>query len=85
MTNPIKEISSKALSMREEEEEVEHCNPEALDFIRSLPFCGLSFIARDQMNVVTAYLDASNVYGSMPDLANALRTNSNGTLKTSGG
>ena len=84
MTNPIKELSSKSLSMREEEGEVEHCDPEALDFVRSIPFCGLSFFIRDQMNVVTAYCDASNVYGSMPDLATALRTNSYGTLKTSG-
>ena len=84
MSNPIKELSTRALSMREEDGEVEHCDPDALDFVRSIPFCGLSFFVRDQMNVVTAFCDASNVYGAVPDLANDLRTSYDGMLKTSG-
>ena len=79
MENPL------TLSRTEEpeEEEVAHCNPDALDFVRSIPFCGLSLFVREQMNVVTGYLDASNVYGSTPEVADALRTNYEGTLKTS--
>ena len=41
---------------------------------------------RQQINTITAFIDASNVYGSDETLANALRTfDGNGTLKTSAG
>jgi hypothetical protein len=41
---------------------------------------------REQLNMITAWIDASNVYGSDPDRANALRTNDGtGKLKTSDG
>ena len=82
MSNPLKEISSIDMDMRTDLGE--HCDPNALDFVRSIPLCGNSFLVRDQMNVVTAYVDASNVYGSIPDLANSLRKNFVGMLKTSG-
>ena len=36
------------------------------------------------MNLVTAYVDASNVYGSTPEVANALRNGYGGSMKTSG-
>ena len=38
-----------------------------------------------QINAVTSYLDLSNVYGSTPEVAAALRTFSGGQLKTSPG
>jgi len=38
-----------------------------------------------QINVDTSYLDLSNVYGSTPEVADALRTFSGGLLKTSPG
>ncbi|WP_166820408.1 peroxidase family protein [Thalassoroseus pseudoceratinae] len=40
---------------------------------------------RQQINQITTYIDASNVYGSDIDLANELRTFSGGKLKTSEG
>jgi peroxidase len=38
-----------------------------------------------QINAITSYLDLSNVYGSTPEVADALRTFSGGLLKTSPG
>ena len=40
-------------------------------------------VERFQLNDLTAYVDASNVYGSTNIKANALRTYSDGLLKTS--
>lgn len=40
---------------------------------------------RQQLNLLTAYIDASNVYGSDQDRADALRTFEGGKLATSGG
>ena len=40
---------------------------------------------REQSNLITAYIDASNVYGSDAARATWLRTNQNGKLKTSRG
>jgi hypothetical protein len=42
------------------------------------------FIPREQVNGITAFIDASNVYGSSPERASALRTlDGTGRLKTS--
>src|SRR5689334_20252418 len=41
--------------------------------------------ARQQVNVITAWLDGSMIYGSNATTAAALRTFSGGLLKTSGG
>jgi Ca2+-binding RTX toxin-like protein len=40
---------------------------------------------REQINILTAFIDASNVYGSDPDRSSELRTFSGGKLKTSKG
>ena len=40
---------------------------------------------REQINVLTAFIDASQVYGSDPETADSLRTFSDGKLKTSDG
>jgi len=60
--------------------------PDALAFTRSLtdPATGTSTPAQ-QVNVITSYLDLSQVYGSSQVVADALRTFSGGLLKTSPG
>ena len=75
-------MATAKVEMREEEEEEEHCNPDQLDFVRSIPFCGVSLFNREQMNLVTAYVDASNVYGSTDEVASALRSMEYGQHKT---
>lgn len=62
--------------------------PNALPFTRSLtdPSTGTSTSnPLQQVNVVTSYLDLSQVYGSTQIVADALRTFKNGLLKTSPG
>lgn len=58
-------------------------NQRCMDFARSLPAprpaCNLG--AREQMNQITAFLDASNVYGSSVKESNELRAFSGGLLK----
>lgn len=49
-----------------------------LNFVRSQPVCGER--VRQQFNSLTAYIDASNVYGSTPDKALILRTLTDGRL-----
>ena len=59
----------------------------SIDFSRSQynPFSGTSVSnPRQQLNLITAWIDASNVYGSSPERAFALRTlDGTGKLKTS--
>ena len=60
----------------------------SIDFSRSIfdPETGSgSDNPRQQINVITSYIDASNVYGSDTERAGALRTLENGKLKTSTG
>jgi hypothetical protein len=62
--------------------------PNLLPFTRSQfdPATGTSTSnPRQQVNAVTSYLDLSQVYGSDPATADALRTHSGGQLKTSPG
>ncbi len=60
--------------------------PQPLEFFRSLidPSTGVTTPAQ-QVNVVTSYLDLSQVYGSSQFVADALRTFQSGLLKTSPG
>jgi hypothetical protein len=51
-----------------------------LDFTRSVPFCIDQFKLREQMNGITAFIDASNVYGNNDAMAKRLRTLSGGKL-----
>ena len=56
-----------------------------IPLIRSAPSpdsCHNVIFPREQVNEITAYIDASNVYGSDEALAERLRTNSGGLLKT---
>ena len=49
---------------------------------RSVPFCeGHGTGARNQFNAITAFVDASNVYGSTDSVAKSLRTYGGGMLK----
>ncbi|CAL4124378.1 unnamed protein product [Meganyctiphanes norvegica] len=55
---------------------------ECLGVVRSLPVAkGCSFEKREQLNANTAFVDASQVYGSSAKEANRLRTKSGGQLK----
>jgi Animal haem peroxidase len=44
-------------------------NGKCLNFVRSLIFCEELGCSTDHMNILTAYIDGSNIYGS--DIANA--------------
>jgi len=49
-----------------------------IDFARSRPACGQS--SREQVNTITAFIDASNIYGSDDETAQILRSNIGGRL-----
>ena len=57
-----------------------------LPFQRSVPTCTCSgsSLARNQINDITSYIDASNVYGSTKDFAKSLRLMTGGLLKQGG-
>ena len=56
-------------------------NGDCLPFSRSVPACGRRSLRRNQVNDLTSYIDASNVYGSTKELADSLRLFSRGLLK----
>ena len=55
---------------------------ECLEFTRSVPFCEEQGGAREQLNGITAFVDASNIYGSDDKVGLAIRTGQEGLLKT---
>lgn len=61
---------------------------ECLEFVRSVPACQCDSpshtLARNQINDITSYIDASNVYGSSDELAGMLRLQKGGLLKNGG-
>ena len=52
-----------------------------LEFSRSVAYCEENGGARQQLNGITSFIDASNVYGSDDDTAAALRSNVDGKMK----
>ena len=53
-----------------------------MEFKRSLAFCEKTLRVREQMNGITAFIDASNVYGSSEEQSASLRSNDDdGKLK----
>ena len=62
-------------------------NATCLSFSRSIPACRIestTSLPRDQINQITSYIDASQVYGSSQALALSLRTKVGGLLKQGG-
>ena len=60
---------------------------QCLGFSRSIPACLVDRVrglARNQINQVTSYIDASQVYGSSRELALSLRSRAGGLLKQGG-
>ncbi len=55
---------------------------DCLEFTRSEAFCIDLSGKREQLNAITAFIDASNVYGSDAERNGKLRTRSNGMLST---
>jgi hypothetical protein len=54
---------------------------ECLEFSRSLEYCEENHgQAREQVNGITSFIDASNIYGSDDSTTDSLRTKSNGKL-----
>ncbi len=58
-------------------------NRTCADFKRSTAFCRGELGFREQMNAITAFVDASNVYGSDDETAARLRTLRGGRLRVS--
>ncbi len=61
----------------------EGTNPHCMAFARSSTFCNNTAGMREQFNGVTAFIDASQVYGSTTTMSRALRTFRHGLKKTS--
>ena len=57
-------------------------NEKCHSFTRSNPICTLSSVVREQVNMHTAFIDGSQIYGSDPDTSWGLRLFHNGLLKT---
>ena len=60
---------------------------ECIPFTRSIPTCstnGKTFVARNQINQLTSFIDASNIYGSDNKLAKRLRLGVGGLLREGG-
>ena len=55
-----------------------------LEFTRSVAYCEENGGARQQMNGITSFIDASNVYGSDDEIAASLRSNIDGKLLVDG-
>ena len=60
------------------------CDENSLEFFRSVAFCDGEKVKREQMNGITAFVDASNVYGSSQDVNEALRDMSTGMMLVDG-
>ena len=56
-------------------------NVKCLEFARSIAFCEENGGAKQQLNALTHFVDASTVYGSEEEIANDLRSFDNGKLK----
>ena len=56
-------------------------NVKCLEFARSIAFCEENGGAKQQLNALTHFVDASTVYGSEEEIANYLRSFDNGKLK----
>ena len=56
-----------------------------LEFTRSTAFCEEPDTTREQMNAITAFVDASNVYGSDEETSALLRSFSGGKLLVAAG
>lgn len=57
-------------------------NVECLDFSRSVAYCEANGGPRQQINGITSFVDASNVYGSEESTASSLRTFVDGKMLT---
>ncbi|XP_042906526.1 salivary peroxidase/catechol oxidase isoform X2 [Parasteatoda tepidariorum] len=70
-----------AISVPEDDTFYRPLGVKCLDFLRSIPVPGECPGEREQMNLVTSFLDASGVYSSFYDKSNFLRSHKDGQLR----
>ena len=68
------------IPLRPDDEFVENEGLNCLDFKRSSAFCPDVLEHREQFNIITHFIDLSNIYGSDDEFSCMLRSDSNGTL-----
>ena len=84
LTEPVEPSEPKPLLIPDENDPL-YPGPMAFERSEYDPTTGTAGNPRQQMNAITSYIDASNVYGSDKTRADYLRTFEGGKLKTSAG
>ncbi len=69
-----------AIPLRPDDKFVSDDGQNCLEFRRSSAFCSETTERREQFNIITHYIDLSNIYGSDEETVCKLRSDSDGTL-----